>query len=172
VVHPFFVFGGQVLGMPFALETTPATVRFQARRAQIALECLAELFSGKDYRVKVQVAVFAASGYALVNMPQRALLYIWKSCDFIKAGDLRFVPWHPPEFSEDLHEILVALSQTVYLANYLFLMRNGPEPHATAALEREFQHELPVGDLTYVLSHTRLIFRDSKLIRSSSRFVL
>jgi hypothetical protein len=133
-------------------DDTPAMVRFHARRVQTAWESLAELFKGNDYRLKVQAAVLVASGYIYMRMPQMALLYIQKSCDFIKAGNLQFVPTcgRPPEFSEDLHETLVALSQTIYWANYLFLMCGGPEPHATAELEKEFRRELPVGEITSI----------------------
>ena len=147
MLHRFFVRGPQSLAMSFVLDNTPAAIRFQARWSQIALECLAELFSSKDYKAKVQAAAFAASGYTLMNLPQMALHYIQKSCSFIKMGNLRFVPTYgrPPEFSEDLHETLVALSQTVYWANYLFLMCGGPEPHATAEVEKEFRWELTVG---------------------------
>ena len=160
--------------MQFTLDNTPATVRLQARRTQIGLECLAELFSGKDHRVKAQVATYVASGYAFINMPLTALLYIRKSYDFIKAGNLRFIPTcgRPPKFSEDLHETLAALSQTVYLANYLFLMCGGPEPHAIAGLEREFRQELPVCAFTSVPLGIQLILHDSKPIRFSSRSVL
>lgn len=174
MVHPFFVCGSQVLAMQFTLDNTPATVRLQARRTQIGLECLAELFSGKDHRVKAQVATYVASGYAFINMPLTALLYIRKSYDFIKAGNLRFIPTcgRPPKFSEDLHETLAALSQTVYLANYLFLMCGGPEPHAIAGLEREFRQELPVCAFTSVPLGIQLILHDSKPIRFSSRSVL
>ena len=173
VLHRFFVLGPQVLAIPFILDNTPTVIRFEARRLQIGLELLAELFSSKDYRVKVQAAAYAAGGYTFIRMPHMALLYIRKSCDFIRAGNLQFVPTsgRQPEFSEDLHETLVALSQTVYWANYLFLMCSGPEPHATAGLEREFRQELPVSGPTFVLLHFRLILYDSKLIRSSSIFV-
>jgi len=117
------------------------------------------LVVGKDHRVKAQVATYVASGYTFINMPLTALLYIGRSCDLIEAGNLQFIPTcgRPPEFSEDLHETLVALSQTVYLANYLYLMCGGPEPHATVGLEREFRQELPVGGLISVHLDIQLI---------------
>jgi len=165
VLHRFFANGPQTLAMPFILDNTPAAVRFEARLIQIALESLAELFGGKDYRVKVQAAAYAGGGYTFLCMPQRALLYIRKSCEFIKAGNLQFIPacGRLPELSEDLHETLVALSQTIYWANYLFLMRNGPEPHATAKLEKEFRQELPVGSLIFALLHIQLISTTASL---------
>ncbi|KAF9643913.1 hypothetical protein BDM02DRAFT_3132089 [Thelephora ganbajun] len=147
VVSRAFVCGFHVLGMMSYAGTddTPAMVRFHARRAQAAWESLAELFGGNDHRACLHAAVLVVSSHVYICLPQMAFLYIQKCCDFIKAGDLQFVPTcgRPPEFSEDLHEILAALSQTIYWANYLFLMRGGPEPHATAKLEREFRHELP-----------------------------
>lgn len=155
VLNRGFVCGAHVLGMLFSpdVEDTPTMVRFYARRTQIALECLAELFKGKDYRTTLQSVMMTTSSYLLIHMTQTAILYIQKSCDLIKAGNLRFVPTcgRPPEFSEELHETLANLSQVVYWANYLYLMQGGPEPRATADLEKEFRQELPVGGLTYIL---------------------
>jgi len=159
--------------MQFILDNTPATVQLQARRTQTGLECLAELFSGKDHRVKAQVATYVASGYAFINMPLTALLYIGKSCDFIKAGNLQFVPTcgRPPELSEDLHETLVFLSQTVYMANYLFLMCGGPEPTRLRGL-RGNSGKSYQSVVTSVLLDIQLISHDSEPTRFSSRSVL
>ncbi|KAF9643480.1 hypothetical protein BDM02DRAFT_3191569 [Thelephora ganbajun] len=147
VLNRTFVCGAQSLGINSYAGTddTPAMVCFYARRAQTAWESLAELFRGNDHRVCLQAAVLVASSHVYLCMPQMALLYIQKCCDFIKAGDLQFVPTcgRPPEFSEDLHETLAALSQTIYWANYLYLMRGGPEPRTIAKLEKEFRQELP-----------------------------
>jgi hypothetical protein len=156
------------------VDNTPAMVLFHARRAQTAWECLAEVFQGKDYRVNIQVSILAASSYILICMTQTALLYLYKTCCFIEAGGMQFVPTsgHPPEFSEDLHETLVALSQTIYWANYLFLMRNGPEPRSTAKLEREFRQELQVRMRTPNLLQINLIFYYSKSTPFSLRSVL
>jgi len=136
-------------------DCTPAMVHFYARQVQIAWEHLAELFTGGDNRVCFQAAAFVASGHIYMRMPQTALLYIQKSCKFIEAGKLRFVPTRgrPPRFSEDLHETLAALSQTIYWANYLFLMCGGPEPHATADLEKQFRQELPVSKIVCPCLH-------------------
>lgn len=144
-----FVHGAQMLGMSLSSDIghTPAMVRLFARRSQVASESVVEAFKGNDSRVKVQLAMMIAPSWMLLRMTQSCIHSIQKSCDFIKAGNLRFVPAYgrPPEFSEDLHEILVALSQTIYWANYMFLMRGGPEPRATTELEKEFRRELPVG---------------------------
>ena len=149
VFNRWFVCGPNALGMPFlpGFDDTPGIVRFYARRTQTGWECLVELFKEGDYRTKVQASVLVAAGHILICMPQTALLYIRKSCDFIKAGNLRFVPTYgrPPELLEDLHETLAVLSQTIYWANYLFLMCGGPEPHATVDLEKAFRRDLPVG---------------------------
>jgi hypothetical protein len=156
------------------MDDTPAMVRFHARRVQAAWESLADLFRVDDYGTKVHVTSSIIANYIYFRMPRMALLYIPKCCDLAKAGNVRFVPTygHPPEFSEDLHEILVALSQVIYWANYLFLMCCGPEPRATAKLEKEFRQELPVSNIASRLSYNELIFYCSELIRFSLRSVL
>ena len=151
VLNRVFVCGFHVFGMPSY--DAPAVVHLYARRLQTAWECLAELFKGNDYRLNIRAAVLVASGFVYMRMTHTALLYIQKSCDFIKAGNVQLVPTcgSPSEFSENAYETLVALSQTIYWANYLFLMRRGPEPLATAELEKEFRRELPVGDIASIL---------------------
>jgi hypothetical protein len=150
VLHRSFVCTAETLGIVASkdMATTPAMVRFHARQVQAAWESLADLMSGNDHRAKVHSASSTISGFIYASMMEEALLYIQKCCDFARAGNIQLVPTHgrPPEFSEDFHEISVALSQTIYWANYLFLMRGGPEPHVTARLEKEFRQELPVGD--------------------------
>ena len=177
VLDRAFVCGAHVLGMLFSqdVDDSPGvTIRRHARRGQIAWECLAELFQSKNYAVTALAVMKVAASYILIRMTHPSILYIQKSCDAIEAGNLQFVPTsgRPPEFSEDLHELLVTLSQTMYWSNYLFLMRGGPEPHATARLEKEFRVDLPVGDTTPIIFHIRLTFLYSKLIRFSSNSVL
>ena len=163
VLNRWFVCGPQALGMPFlpGFNDIPGIAQFYARRTQTGWEGLVELFKESDYRTKVQASVLVAAGHVLIRMPQTALLYIKKSCDFIKAGNLQFAPTYgrPPEFSEDLHETLAALSQTVYWANYVYLMCSGPEPRATAGLEKAFRRELPVGSPTSKLLYLHLFLR-------------
>ena len=132
-----------------------------------------ELFKTKNYGATVQVMIKVAAAYILIRMTHTGILYVQKSCDIIREGGLRFVPTHgcPPEFSEDLHEIFVALSQTIYWSNYLFLTRGGPESRATRGLEKEFQLELPVGGITSIFSRIRLTFHCSEPIRFSLKFV-
>ena len=170
------VCGGHVLGMISSAGTddTSAMVQFHARRVQKAWESFAELFKGNDYRASLQLAVLVAAGHVYLCMPQMAILYIQKSCDYAKAGNLQFVPTcgRPPDFSESLQETLAALSQIVYWANFLFLMRGGPEPHATAELEKEFRWELQVSKITSIYLYTELIFHCSEPTRFSSKSVL
>jgi len=167
VLNRAFVCGAHVLGMLFSpnIDDSPAMVRLHARRGQIAWECLAELFETDNYGVAVQAMMEVAATYILIRMTHTGILYIQKSCDIITARSLRFVPTHgcPPEFSEDLHEILVALSQTIYWSNYLFLTRGNPESRATGGLEKEFRLELPVGGITSILSRIWLIFTVASL---------
>lgn len=148
VLDRSFVCGSHVLGMmPTAgVDYSPVMVQFHAKRVQTAWESLADLFKSGNYKVCLHAAVLVVSSHVYMRMPQLALLYIQKSCEFIKQGDLQFVPTsgQAPMFSEDLHEILAALSQTIYWANYLFLLCGGPPPRATAELETEFRRYLPV----------------------------
>jgi hypothetical protein len=175
VLYPSFVFGAEALGITAIadMDDTPAMVQFHARRIQTGWESLVDLFKGSDYRVQIHITSSTVAGFIYLRMPKMALLYIQKSCDLAQARNIQFVPTYgrPPEFSEDLHEILVALSQAIYWANYLFLMCGGPEPRATANLEKDFRRELPVGE-SPVLSYIELIFYCSELIRFSLRSVL
>ena len=161
VVSRGLVLWAHAIGMLFSPDVgdTPSMVRFYTRRSQLVWECLAETLKGKDYRAIVRALMVATSGCILLRMTQMGVLYVQKSCDAIKMGNLRFVPTHgrPPEFSEDLHEALANLSQTIYWANYLFLMRDGPEPRATLDLEKEFRQELPVGGATSIVLRIELI---------------
>ena len=175
VLHRALVLGAQTLGTLAAggADDTPTTVRFHAKRAQTGWEALADLFNGSDYKASAQCATAVAASAIYLRMPQTALLYIQKCCRFIEAGHLEFIPTYgrPPGFSEDLHETLVTLSQVIYWANYLFLMRGGPEPRATAKLEGDFRQELSVGDSAPTPFRVELISYCSGLIRFSLRFV-
>ena len=176
VVDRAFVSGSQSLGILLSTDVshTPAMVLFCARRTQTAMEDLADLFASEDHWAKVQIAAMVTSTCILLQIPQTGILYTQKGCDFIKTGNLRFAPicGRPPEFSEDLHENLASLSQTIYWANYMFLMRGGPEPqHAIIELEKEFRQELPVGEITSISLYIELISSYSKLTHSSSRSV-
>jgi hypothetical protein len=173
VVHPAFVLGLQGVGFQAFADDSPATVQFHARRVRTFWGVAADLFKGTDYRTRAHFGASVISSCIFLRMPKMALLYTQKCCEFVQAGNLQFVPTYgrPPEFSEDLHEILAALSQVIYWANYLFLMCGGPEPRVTAELELEFRQELPVGDISSLLSYSGLICYCSELIRSSLRSV-
>ena len=162
VLDLYYVCGAHSLGMLLyaGKDDTPAMVRFHARRLQAAWEALADLFKRTDHKTSVHAAISTGSAHIYMCMPQTALHYIQKSCDLIKAGGLRFVPvcGRPPQFSEELHETLAALSQTIYWANYLFLVCGGPEPRVTAKLEKEFRQELPVCEPISTSLYIELIF--------------
>ena len=148
----------ETLGITVFMGVTPAMVQFHAKEIKASREALSELLKGNDYRAKIHGASSAIPGFIYLRLPQAALPCIQKCCESAQAGNLQFVPTYgrPPEFSEDFHEISVALSQTIYWANYLFLVCGGPEPHATAKFEKEFRHELPVGDTASILSYIEL----------------
>ena len=160
VVSRGFVCWAHAFGMLFSpdVDDSPTMLKFYTRRGQIAWENLAGLLETKNYEAALRALIVAASSSTFVLMTQMGIFYVQKCCDMIEAGNLRFTPTigPPPEYSEDLHENLVALSQTIYWANYLFLMRGGPEPRATVNLEKEFRQELPVGNIASILSHIRL----------------
>ena len=166
-----FVRGSNALGMisSFGMNYSPAMVHFHARRIQAAWETFADLYKSGNYQVCLQALVLVISSHVYLRMPQTALLYIQKSCEFIEKGNLQFVPacGPLPRFSEDLHEILAALSQTIYWANYLFLICGGPEPCAIAKLEAEFRQDLPVSNAIFILCHIEFIFYSSNLIQFS-----
>jgi hypothetical protein len=154
--------------------TTPAMVRFQAREIQATWKSLTDLLKVNDERAKVRGTSSALPGFIYTHMPETALRYIQEYCDFVQAGNVQPAPPHgrPQEFSEDFRETSVALSQTIYWANYLFLMRGGPVPRTIAKFETEFRQKLPVGDIISILSHIEFIFHRSKPIRLFSRSVL
>jgi hypothetical protein len=173
-MHRYFVHGAETLGIAAFMDSTPAMVQFHAKQLQAAGEALDDLLKGNDHRAKVQTASSVVSNFIYTRMPRTALFYVQKCFEFAQAGNVQFVPVYgrPPEFSEDIHETSVALSQAIYWANYLFLVRGGPEPCMTAKFEKEFRRELPVGDIVSIFSHVELIFYCSELTRFSSRSVL
>ena len=170
------VCGAETLGVVASRDThtTPTTVRFQAREIQATWKSLTDLLKVNDERAKVHGTSSALPGFIYTNMPETALRYIQEYCAFVQVGNVQSVPSHgrPPEFSEDFRETSVALSQTIYWANYLFLMRGGPVPRTIAELETEFRQKLPVGDIISILSHIEFIFHHSKPIQLFSRSVL
>jgi hypothetical protein len=170
VLNRAFVCGSHVLGMmPTAgVDYSPVMVQFHAKRVQTARESLADLFNSGNHKVCLHAAVLVVSSHVYTRMPQLALLYIQKCREFIRQGDIRFVPTcgRPPRFSEDLHEILAALSQTIYWANCLYLVCGGPEPHATTELETQFRQDVQVGK---VIPALRLKLINCITVRSFSK---
>ena len=156
------------------MEDTLAMARLLAMRTQICWERLAEIVEGNDDKLTVQATLIVATTNIYVRLVQSTALYVRKTCDFINGGNIQFVPTYGclPEFSEELHETLTVLSQTIYWENYLFLMCGGPEPHATAKLEKEFRQELPVSNIISFLVRIKFIFCHSKLTRCSLKSVL
>ena len=159
-MHRSFVCEAETLGIAAIMDARPVTVQFHARQLKAAWEALDDLLRGNDHRAKVHIMSSIVPGFIYTCMPQAALLCIQECFELAQVGNVQFVPTngHPPEFSEDLHETSVALSQAVYWANYLFLMCGGPEPRVTAKFEKEFRWELPVGGIVSISSYIELIF--------------
>jgi hypothetical protein len=148
VIHRSFVCEAETLGIVAFMDAIPPMVRLHARQLKVAWKALDDLLKGNDHRAKVHIMSSVVPGFIYTRMPQAALLCIQKCFELAQVGNVQFAPTYgyPPEFSEDLHETSVALSQAIYWANYLFLMCGGPEPRVTAKFEKEFRWELPVGE--------------------------
>ena len=148
VIHPFFIFCAQALGMYFCegMDDSLSMIRLQARYLQMSFESLAEIFKGPYWDLKVQVALWIITGSITLTADNFIFSYMQKSCEVINAAGLRFIPAHgrPPEFSEDLHERLSVLSQVIYFENFLFLTCGRAEPTMAARIENEFRYQLPV----------------------------
>ena len=137
-------------GMFFAknFANTPSAPRIQARYSQLAWEELAKIQEGADDFLKVQALLSICSCCTVFLWVGFALDYARKACRVIDSAKLQFIPTYgrPPEYSEEVRQRSTTLSQVIYFENYLFLARGGPEPQLTARIEREFRHELQVGD--------------------------
>ena len=128
---------------------TPAALRFQARYSQLAWEELAKIQKGNDDYLKTQAMLSISSCCIVFRWIDFARQYIQKACHAANAAGLQFIPKYgqSPEYSEQIREGSAVLSQIIYFENFLFLAYGGPEPSLTARIEREFRHELQVGDL-------------------------
>ena len=117
------------MGMHFCegIDDSPAMIRLQAKHLQMALELLADVFKGHDWELKAQVALWVTAGSFILPFKDVTPVYIRKCCEIINNAGFQFVPTYgrPPEFSEDLHEKLSVLSQTIYFENFLFLTCGG-----------------------------------------------
>ena len=155
VIHPYFIPAAQALGMYYCegMDSSPAMIRLQAKYLQAAFEWLAEVFKGRNWELKAQVALWtAAASFALSG--KNSPMYLQKGFEAINTGGLQFVPTYgrPLEFSDSLHEKLSVLSQAIYFENFLFLTCGGAEPTMTARIEEEFRYLLPVCPTSSLLS--------------------
>jgi len=152
VVHPFFVYGAQVLGMYFCenMENSTAMIRLRAKNFQACFDLLMELDRGNDWELRVQIALWNVAGSIFLRLGDIAYAHARSSCEIVDKAGLQFIPTYgkPPVFSEELHEKLSVLSQIIYFENFLFLTCGGAEPTMTAKIEMEFRHQLRVRPAT------------------------
>ena len=152
VIHPFFVYGAQALGMYFCegMDSSPAMVRLRATHVKMCSESLIGIFKTCDWELMAQAAVFVISGCIILRLYGPARRYVQKSCEAVNTAKLQFIPTYgqPPEYSEGLHERFAALSQIIYFENFLFLTCGGAEPTMTERVEMEFKHQLRVRPAT------------------------
>ena len=150
VIHSIFVYQACSYGMYFSQESVHphAALRFQARYSQLAWEELAKMQKGNDDYLKAQAMLSISSCCIVFRWIDFARQYIQKACHAVNTASLQFIPKYgqPPEYSEQVRERSTVLSQVIYFENYLFLAYGGPEPNLTAKIEKEFWHELQVGD--------------------------
>ena len=124
-----------------------ATVRLQARYAQMAWESLITVLRSDHQRLKVQSLVLLVNAFVLAGFITGARLYLFNACEIIEKANLQFLPscGNPPEYSEQVREDASVLSQAIYLENYFYVALGGPAPAATVRIEKEFRVELQVG---------------------------
>lgn len=127
------------------IDNSPAMIRLRERHAQMAAESLADI-KICDRELMVQAAVWVIAGSIILRLNITIHMYLKNGCEAINMAGLQFIPTcgRPPEYSEDLHEKFSALSQFIYLENFLFLACGWPEPTITARIEDEFKHQLRV----------------------------
>jgi hypothetical protein len=148
VIHPFFIIGAQSLGMYFCegMDNSHVMIRLQARYLRLSSELFADILGGHDWELKAQAMLWVIFGSIILRLSEAPHLYTRQGCEAINTAGLRFIPSYgrPPEFSDQLHEKLSVLSQTIYYENFLFLTCGGAEPRMTARIEEEFRHQLQV----------------------------
>ena len=148
VVNRHFVYALQTTGMHIsgAPEESPAMVLLAARSAQGAWETLIEIYRTNDQKLKAQGLLFFVHFLVVMGLPASARLYLFKVCELVNDGNLRFTPAYgrPPELSDQVREDAAVLSQTIYLENYFHLALDGPPPVKTATIEREFRGDFQV----------------------------
>jgi len=148
VVHPFFVHALAGLGMYFCAGVgySHTIVLLLAKYAQRTWEQIAEINTGNDPNLTIQ-AFFSLTSMTLHSRwLDSARKFLTRPCIALNAAGLRFVPVtdRPPELTEDVRERVVALSQIIYLENYIFLVVDGTEPRMTVRIQKEFRHDLQV----------------------------
>ena len=98
----------------------------------------------------VDLLVHMLFSMASTSLHARALDFsrhnLKKACIALNAAKLRFIPdtGRPPEFSEEVRERAVVLSQIVYLEKYIFLAVDAIEVMMAARIEEEFRQDLQV----------------------------
>ena len=128
------------------MDSSPAMAILQAKHVQKSLELLTQIFEGRDWELRSQVALWVTAGSIVMRLSDITTMYIKRSCEAVEMAGLQFIPTYgrPPAFSEDLHEKLSVLSQVIYFENFWFLTCGGAEPTMTARIEKEFRHKLRV----------------------------
>ena len=125
---------------------SPTTMLLRAKHAQRTWEQIAEVNRGSDPNLTIQVFFSLTSMTLHSRWLDSARKSLTRTCITLNAAGLRFVPatGRPPEFTEDVRERVVALSQIIYLENYMFLAVDGKEPKMTVRIEKEFRQDLQV----------------------------
>ena len=133
----------------------------QAKYVQASLELLTEIFKGRDWELRAQVALWVASGSIIMRLTHLTPSYIEKCCEAVNMARLQFIPTYgrPPPLSQDLHEKLSILSQIIYLENFWFLTCGGAEPTMTTRIEKEFRHQLQVNTACHLVMFTSRVQR-------------
>jgi len=136
------------LGVHFCagVESSPGMNQVRANHVRRARELLEEITRGGDASLKVQVLVSLAAMTLHARWFDPSRKCLTKACMILNAANLWFIPatGRIPEFTEDVHERAVVLSQIIYFESYLFLAVDGTDSKMATRIEKEFRHELQV----------------------------
>ena len=121
-------------------------IQLRARHSQRAWEQIADISTGSDANLLVQVFFSITTMGLHARWFEFGRQYLTKTCIALNAAKLQFIPatGRPPGLTEDIRERLVVLSQVIYMESYMFLAIDGIEPKMTDRIEKEFRHELQV----------------------------
>ena len=148
VVHPFFISATAGLGTQFhpVMRDLPSMVPLRAKHGQSCYEYIAEISTGNNAGLQVQVCLYMVAAGLYGRWFGFARQYLTKACIALNAAKLRFIPstGRPPELTEVVHERLATLSQLIYFEHYMFFVVDELEPKMTARIEKEFRQELQV----------------------------